>query len=158
MDAREAHGEATLSPQGGSGEVLEGGGCPAADACSASAVGGPAAPPPRPPTHAPQQLALEAQGEQRHRLHAGSKGSKSLEIVTAMFVDRTSDGVLLKRLREVEDRLSNLTKYRVKIVEKNGLTLSQTLIQRDPYRGWGCCRECGVCMWKPDQNKEENCN
>ena len=79
-------------------------------------------------------------------------------MVTALFVDRTTDGLLVRKLREVEERLSKLTKYIVKIVERNGITLSPTLIQRDPFKGWACCRECGVCMWKPEQNKEENCN
>ena len=55
-------------------------------------------------------------------------------------------------------RLSTLTKYKVKVVEKNGITLSQSLVQRDPFTGWPCCRECGVCVWKPEQNTEEKCN
>ena len=75
-----------------------------------------------------------------------STGGGRYEVITALFVDRTVDGTLLKKLREAETRLSGLTKYKVKIVEKNGITLSQSLVNRDPFKGWGCCRECGVCM------------
>ena len=90
-------------------------------------------------------------------LRASTGGGKQ-EVVTALFIDRTVDGILVKKLREAESRLANLTNYKVKIVEKNGITLSKSLVNRDPYRGWDCCRECGVCIWKPEENSTENCN
>ena len=88
-------------------------------------------------------------------MHAGSS---KLEVVTAVFVDRTTDGDLMELMRRAEQKLSSITGYRVKIVEKNGLTLGQSLVQRDPFVGWPCGRECGVCMWKPIENTKENCN
>ena len=57
-------------------------------------------------------------------MQASTRGSKKLEVITALFIDRTNDGQLLKSMREAEQRLSSLTKYKIKIVEKNGVTLS----------------------------------
>ena len=31
-------------------------------------------------------------------------------------------------------------------------------MNRDPYVGWPCGRECAVCKWKPRENVKENCN
>ena len=38
----------------------------------------------------------------RNRLQAATQGSKSLEVVSALFVDRTHDGILIKKMREAE--------------------------------------------------------
>ena len=94
----------------------------------------------------------------RQEPQARTQGSRSLEVITALFVDRTPEGKLLQGMREAEKRLSTLTHYIIKIVEKNGVTFSQSLVQRDPFKGWDCCRDCGVCFWKPTQNIEEVCN
>ena len=61
-------------------------------------------------------------------------------------------------MREAEKKLSSISDYRVKIVEKNGLTFGQALVQRDPFVGWPCGRECRVCVWKPLESTKENCN
>ena len=42
------------------------------------------------------------------RLQASTKGNKVMEVVSALFVDRTQDGALLKKMREAEGRLSTL--------------------------------------------------
>ena len=61
-------------------------------------------------------------------------------------------------MRAQEAKLSQQTGYRIKIVEKNDVTFSQSLVQRDPYVGWNCKRGCGVCKWKPANNQDLNCN
>ena len=53
-------------------------------------------------------------------LQAATSGSTKLEVITAIFVDRTTGGELLKLMREAEKKLSSVTGYRVKVVEKNG--------------------------------------
>ena len=68
------------------------------------------------------------------RMQASTQGSRGLEVLMAIFVDRTTDGLLVKKMREAEGRLSTLTKYKFKVVEKNGITLSQSLVQRDPFK------------------------
>ena len=52
-----------------------------------------------------------------------------------------------------------LTGYKIKLVEKNGISLAQIIVDRDPYKGWPCGREkCVVCRDKPLGNREANCN
>ena len=44
------------------------------------------------------------------------------------------------------------------MVEKQGLTLDQLLVSRDPFRGWPCGRSCVICSAKPEHNTQANCN
>ena len=52
----------------------------------------------------------------RSKLEARTQGSKGSEVITALFVDRTTYGLLLKKMREEEDSMSRLTKYKWKMV------------------------------------------
>ena len=91
-------------------------------------------------------------------LQAGTGRQRSLEVIAAVFIDRTTGGQLMKSLRENKLKLSQMTGYKIKIVEKNRITLSQSLVQRDHFVGWPYARECGTCKWKPQENGTANCN
>merc|ERR1712121_133556 len=59
---------------------------------------------------------------------SGRKKQKKKEIAAVMTVERTTNGLLAKRLREKERQLSQNASFNVKIVEKPGSTLSNILI------------------------------
>ena len=60
-------------------------------------------------------------------LRAEKGGRKSHKVISAIFIDGTVYGSLLKQMRSQEANLSTLTGYKVKVVEKNGVTLGQAL-------------------------------
>ena len=63
-----------------------------------------------------------------------------------MFVDQTVGGGLTKRLKEIEDRMTDITGFRVKISEMGGTQLSQLLPNTNPWAGSKCSREtCHTC-------------
>ena len=101
-----------------------------------------------------QTVQLASRQGGKVKMKAATSGSNKLEVITAVFVARTTDGELLKLMRAAESKLSEMTGYKIKIVEKNGITLGQSLVQRDPFIGWPCGRECGVCKWKPLENSK----
>ena len=68
-----------------------------------------------------RERALGLEGEEGSGLKARSANGK-LEVLAPMFVERTNGGVLLKAMKEVEDRVSGMTGYRIKLVEKQGIT------------------------------------
>ena len=74
------------------------------------------------------------------------KPGPQLEIKSVMFVPRSEKGELLKRLKEEESKLADLTGYRVRLVERSGTQLSRILCQRNPWAGEDCSRpDCLVC-------------
>jgi Uri superfamily endonuclease len=63
-----------------------------------------------------------------------------------MFVDQTVGGVLAKRLQETEDRLADITGYRVRISETSGSQLCRLLPNTNPWSGQDCLRlDCYTC-------------
>ena len=68
------------------------------------------------------------------------------KIKAVLFVPRTERGELLSRLKEEEAKLTDITGYRVKLVESPGTQLSRILCKRNPWAGQDCGRpDCLVC-------------
>ena len=57
------------------------------------------------------------------------------KIKAVLFVPRTERGELLSRLKEEEAKLTDITGYRVKLVESPGTQLSRILCKRNPWAG-----------------------
>ena len=70
---------------------------------------------------------------------AGKKGPSDIKSV--MFVPYTAHSELATRLRESEEKLKQMTGYRIKIVEKVGNKLVDLLHKSDPWAGDNCGRE-----------------
>ena len=60
-----------------------------------------------------------------------------------MFITHTRESKLRKAIQSMEDSLN--WNERVKYVERSGINLSQTLVQRDPWKGVCGRQECMVC-------------
>ena len=65
---------------------------------------------------------------------------------TVMFVEQTRGGLLAARLKEVEQRLVEMTGFHVKMVERGGVKLSELLPNSNPWAGGNCGRTgCVTC-------------
>ena len=74
------------------------------------------------------------------------KNPGETEIRSVLFVPRTKGGELARRLRNEEEKMAEITGYRVKIVEKSGSQVRRTLCSKNPWAGSKCQREnCMVC-------------
>ena len=74
------------------------------------------------------------------------KAEQKTEVSTVLFVERTWNGELARRLKLAEAGISELTGDRVKVVEKSGTTLKDLLHQSNPWAGQDCGREdCMIC-------------
>ena len=68
------------------------------------------------------------------------------KIKSVLFVPRTGSSKLTKMLREEELKLTEITKYRVKIQEMNGTQIRRIFCQKNPFKGLPCSRPlCMVC-------------
>ena len=77
--------------------------------------------------------------------------------ITVLFVPRTNGGTLATQLREVDRKVSEVTKDRVKVVERAGVKLKELLHKSDPFGGLPCSRDrCLVCT--NPYNEKFNCN
>ena len=77
----------------------------------------------------------------------GCGNTDELPVKTVLFVPQTPGGELANRLREAEKQLAELTGEKVKIVEKGGRTLKNTLHKSNPWTGGFCGRkDCLPCM------------
>ena len=73
-----------------------------------------------------------------------------------MFVPYTVGGELARRLKEAENNLVKQTGVRIKIVEKVGNKIVDTLPQADPWQGADCQREhCLPCRTKAKTEKDK---
>ena len=71
---------------------------------------------------------------------------EKMEIKSVLFVPRTRNGELAKRLRQEEEQLSRMTGYKVKIVERGGMQVKNILHKSNPWEGQLCGRGgCLVC-------------
>ena len=66
------------------------------------------------------------------------------KIKSVMFVPRTTNTELLKQLRSEESKLSEVTGYRVKLVERSGVQLRRILCRTNPFAGQHCLVLSGV--------------
>ena len=79
---------------------------------------------------------------------------KTVEVKSVVFIQQTKDSRLVRRLREVEERLGETTGYRVKFVEKVGEKLVDLLCQSNPWKGKNCMRgDCVLCETKEETGK-----
>ena len=66
--------------------------------------------------------------------------------ITVLFVDQTPGGELAKKLQKIEDRLSLITGYRVRVTETAGSQLCRILPNTNPWKGLDCMRaDCYPC-------------
>ena len=71
-----------------------------------------------------------------------------------MFVPYTPNGILAKWLRENEEKLSELTSTKLKIVERTGVKLTDMLTKSNPWQGEDCSRKnCLLCHTKTRSGK-----
>ena len=63
-----------------------------------------------------------------------------------MFIERTNNGELARRLRKAEEEMKDTLGDCVKIVEKAGTQVKSLLWKPDPWNGTGCHKkDCPVC-------------
>ena len=99
----------------------------------------------------------EGGGKQRSRtMEMKRKDAKGIEMRTrtVIFVEQTRDGALAKELREVATRLEGLLGFRVKVVERTGSSLRNSLPNTNPWAGQMKCgrTDCMPC----EQESEDN--
>ena len=77
---------------------------------------------------------------------AVQKKWKNPPTISVMFVEQTPGGRLAKLLQEAEDRLSEMTGFRIRITETSGSKLCHTLPNTNPWAGTVCGRSrCFPC-------------
>ena len=77
-----------------------------------------------------------------------------------MFVPYTNHSELAARLRENEQRMEEMTGYRIKIVERGGKQLVDILHKANPWAGQDCQRDgCLLCRTKKEEglNNSQDC-
>ena len=90
-------------------------------------------------------------GEQEEGVHGKAGGSRNdkgeeLQTKTVLFVEQTRGGAFAKMLREVMTRIETMIGFRIKIVERAGTTLRNTLPNTNPWTGAHCSRnDCTAC-------------
>ena len=62
-------------------------------------------------------------------------------VVSVMFVPHTPGGELAKLLRENEEKISKMTENSIKIVERTGVKLQDTITKSNPWKGQDCGRK-----------------
>ena len=73
--------------------------------------------------------------------------------LTVLFVPRTWDGELSRRLKKKEQELEEAGMgMPIKFVERNGKTLNQILHKSDPWAGGECGRE-SCCQYRTEEGK-----
>ena len=78
------------------------------------------------------------------------------KIKGVMFVPYTRHSELALRLRENEEKMENLTGYRIKIVEKGGTKLVDILHKANPWAGQDCGRDgCLLCRSRRDEGRKD---
>ena len=97
--------------------------------------------------------------EEAGRLHQGDHARKTgikkanaaqnntkVNTLTVLFVPQTPHGELAARLRQAEEELSKLVKYKVKVVEKSGAPIKSILVKTSPVPEQKCSRaDCHLC-------------
>ena len=92
--------------------------------------------------------------QRREQVQLGKTEKKTVDVKSVIFIQQTKDSRLVRRLREVEERLGESTGYRIKFVEKVGEKLVDLLCQSNPWKGNDCRREdCVLCETKEETGK-----
>ena len=88
------------------------------------------------------------------------KRKKETEVKTVIFIPNTANSQLAKMLREEETSLEKLTGYRVKYVERAGMSIGNILCKSDHWSGGHCGRsDCLLCFTKDKtgKNTKQSC-
>jgi hypothetical protein len=73
-------------------------------------------------------------------------GKEDIRTTSVLFVEQTRKGELAANLRQVEQRLQELTGFHIKVVERGGSKLSHLLANTNPWAGGNCGRQgCVTC-------------
>ena len=89
-------------------------------------------------------------GSKRRNKKPFHKAGNQVKTSTVMFVPPTRGGILARRMRENEEKLSQITKFRVKIQETGGTRLA-SLFSTELAKGEHCGREkCQPCGSKSE--------
>ena len=70
----------------------------------------------------------------------GERGGQPSMAKSVMFVPYTWNGILVKRLRHVEEVMEPVTDWRIKFVERAGVKLEDMLHKANPWQGEDCGR------------------
>ena len=75
------------------------------------------------------------------------KNQKTIpKVKSVLFVPRSTGSKLCKMLRAEEQKLTEVTGYKIKIVERSGDQIRRILCKQDPFEGAPCGRDhCMVC-------------
>ena len=72
--------------------------------------------------------------------------------ISVCFIDNTAGGLLLKRMKGVEEEVANKVDYRVRMMEAAGTPMSLLLTKNNPWGTKDCTREdCTTCA-QGDEN------
>ena len=72
-----------------------------------------------------------------------------------MFVPRTKGDLLAKRLRLKEEKLAEITGYKIKIVERAGKKAERLVHKSNPWEGADCQREkCAICQQESELGEQ----
>jgi hypothetical protein len=83
------------------------------------------------------------------------KGTARSKIKSVMFVPFTKHSELATRLRDNEERMEQMTGYKLKIVERGGTKLVDILHKSNPWAGEDCKRKnCLLCKTKRLEGKK----
>ena len=88
------------------------------------------------------------------------KVAVSARVKAVLFAPFTHNSALAKELRMAEEKLGELTGYKLKVVERAGMKLEDLLRKSDPWQGSDCYRElCLMCKTKDTtgKNKSQSC-
>ena len=76
--------------------------------------------------------------------------------IQVMFVPYTKHSELALRLRESEEKMEEMTGYRIKIVEKGGTKLVDILHKANPWAGEDCTRPgCLLCESRKEEGRKD---
>ena len=82
----------------------------------------------------------------RHLDQKTASSNQPTQSTTVLFVEQTKGGELARRMRQAEEKLSRMTGWKIKIVEKSGRTLKQILVKSNPWATGMCDRlDCYPC-------------
>ena len=78
---------------------------------------------------------------------------------SVLFVPFTPGGELRKELQQIDRKVTSTKNGQIRVVEKLGNTLIQSLGNQAPWRGESCGRsECWPCRSKPGSCRKHNIN
>ena len=85
------------------------------------------------------------------------RSKREIRIAAPLFVPATADGRLIRKLKEVDDMLGELVRWKFKIVERGGRSLKELLPRSNIYSKDHCGRDCKACdsQKKPQGNDDD---